>query len=333
MNVVLTDRRRLHAWRPPHLSRSAVTFASICLMFWGGGCGRSEEPQKYDSSGQVSMTSSASEQQWQCGGRFAFIAGAVNVMDRSQSIYRTNVTTLAMPPNGIDGYWATRLGRNGSPPRPVELQAGVKSAWSARNAAFPKILTLEAVSPVRDGLLLVDREADAGKEDVAETLVRDIINAFVPSTEHGFCVGTGAIALEPSQNEQVRLTLAKSDAPDVEVRFQTRTVREPDTSTYSNLDEEKSLVASRGGTLNIVRDGARVAADMSGKEIWIAVAVPNEPALVRFTWHFAGEASSPTHPSIDIVGTTTRERTGQLESLWESILGSLRAIPLGESVK
>ena len=272
-------------------------------------------------------------QGWQCSGRFTFVADAVNVVDRSQSINRTNVITRAVPDGGIDRYWAERLAKTGSAQRPVELQAGVKGVWSARSAVFPKILTLETVSAVRDGLLIVDREADAGKESVAEALVRDIINAFVPSTERGFCVGRGAITLEPSQNEQVRLVLTKSETPDLEIRFQTRTVPEPDMTTYSDLDEEKSLIASKGGTLNVVRDSDRTVAAMNGREIWIAVDVPNEPPLVRFTWHYPGSAASAIRPAIDIVGTTSRERAGQLESLWESILGSLRSIPVGETTK
>jgi hypothetical protein len=267
--------------------------------------------------------------QVQCAGRFFFEAPeAMNVTGRSQSMYGTNVTTIPVPSGGIDAYWAGRLAQMGAAQREFELQAGVKGAWSARNPVFPKLLTMEIVQPVSGGLIVVDRQADTGKESVAEKLVKAIIDSYVPTNDHGFCIGIGAITLGPSQNEQVRLTLGDSSAPEVEIRLETRTVREPDTKTYSDVDEEKSLASASGGTLDVLRDQKRSGAGLPGKEIWISLVVPGDKPGMRFTWHYPGIGASGTQPSINIVGTAPVEKKSQLEAIWESVLTSLRAVPL-----
>ncbi len=279
------------------------------------------------------MTKPTAEQ-IQCVGRFSFaVPEAMNVTGRSQSMYRTNVSSVSLPAGDIDAYWTGRLSEMGTVLRRFDLEPGVKSAWSARNPVYPKILTLETVKPVSGGLIAADREADAGKEDVAEALVRDIINAYVPASDRGFCIGSGAITLEPSQNEQARLTLESSASPEIELRFETQTVREPDTKTYSDVDEERSVASAHGGTLTVLRDQQRSAAGLQGKEIWISATVPGEKPLVRFSWHYPGVGASGAQPSINIVGSAPVEKKAQLETIWETVLTSVRVVPLAAETK
>lgn len=265
-----------------------------------------------------------------CTGRFRFIAPEeMDETGRGQSMYRTNVKTIPVPAGGVEAYWKGRLAQIG-PVRPqrFEFQPDVRSAWSIRNATFPNIVTLEMVKPVSGGLLLVDRDADVGKENLAETLVRDIVNSYVPTGDRGFCVGNGAITLEPSQNEQARLSLAPKASRDIEIRFATRTVGEPDMKTYSDLDEERGITSAHGGMLTVLRDQARSAAGLSGKEIRISVALPGDKSSVRFTWHYPGVGRSSTQPSINIVASGPIDKKTQLEEIWEAVANSLRAIPL-----
>ncbi len=273
--------------------------------------------------------------QVQCAGRFSFLAPeTMNATGRSQSMYLTSVTTIPIPTEGVDAYWKGRLAQIGTlRPRVFAPQPDVKSAWSARNSTFPNILTLEMVKPVSGGLIVIESEADSGKEEVAETLAKDIVDSWVAAGDRGFCIGNGAITLEPSQNEQARLALVDSSAPGVEIRFETRTVREPDMKTYSDVDEEKAVASGSGGTLDVLRDQRRSAAGLSGKEIWISLAVPGDKPGLRFTWHYPGAGASSTQPSINIVGSAPLEQKARLEAIWEEVLTSLRAVPLAPAAR
>jgi hypothetical protein len=314
--------------------RAPVIIAGFSAFALVAGCSGSGEQRKRNPASEAPMNNSTTGRV-QCAGRFSFLAPeTMNVTGRSQSMYLTNVTTIPVPPGGIDAYWKDRLAQIGAlQPRVFALQADVKSAWSARNSTFPNDLTLEIVKPVNAGLMVVECEADAGKENIAETLVRDIVNAYVPASDRGFCVGNGAITLEPSQNEQVRLSLEGSGFPEIEIRLETRTVREPDMKTYSDVDEEKSLASEQGGTLTVLLDRQRSAAGLPGKEIWISFAAPGDKPNVRFSWHYQGVGASGTQPSINIVGSAPVEKKSQLEAIWESVLTSLRAVPLAAGRK
>jgi len=271
----------------------------------------------------------------QCIGRFSFVApAAVNVTGRSQSIYLTTVTTIPTPSGGMDAYWIKRLPGPGTrQPGEFALQAGLKSVWSARNPMFPNILTLEVVKPISGGLIVVESEAQIGNQSIAETLVKDIVNSYVPANNRGFCLGNGSISLDPSQNEHVRLTMVDSSFPEIEIQFETQTVNEPDLRTYTNLDEERSLASGRGGTLTVLRDQQRFAAGLSGKEIWISFVVSGDKPGLRFTWHYPGVGSSSTQPSINILGSAPAEKKVQLAAIWETVLTSLSSVPLAAETK
>lgn len=270
----------------------------------------------------------------ECVGRFSWLQSQpATVAGRSQSIYRTNISHLPVPPEGIDAFWAAKLAKLGAEHKGFSLAPQVMSSWSSRNPSFPAIRTLEVLKPVSGGILLADTEADAGKEEMTEGLMKDIINGFEPTTDYGFCIGGGAIMLEPSQFERAGLVLHLSAAPEVEIHFETRTVTEPDTTTYSDVDEEESLATAHGGKLVVLRNAERSVAGLTGKEIRISIASPKEQPLLRFTWHYPGIPGSSTNPAIDILAASPATDQAQLESAWESMLTSLRTVPLPANPK
>ncbi|HTX38151.1 MAG TPA: T6SS immunity protein Tli4 family protein [Bryobacteraceae bacterium] len=264
-----------------------------------------------------------------CVGRFAFMAPETMMVNgRGQSIYSTAVEAVPLPADGLDAYWTTRLKRMGPEPRVFELETGVKAAWSARNPQFPNILTIETAKPVEGAVLVAEREADAGKESIAETLVKVILRSYVPASGFGFCVGSGALTVDPSINETARLTLGGRDLPEMELQMETHTVGEPDLTTGSNVEEERAFVGGAGGTLRVLRDQTRAAAGLEGKEIWISAEFPGEKPGLRFSWHYPGVAASGVLPSIHVVASAPLERRSRLELLWESVMVSLQRIPL-----
>jgi len=272
-----------------------------------------------------------------CAGRFSFLAPEeMRETGRGHSIYRTNVSTALVAPGGAQAYWNQRLAKiraiepptEGDLPRTFELQPGVSAVWYVENRSFPDILTLESMEPLGDYVLVVDREADKGKESLAETLVKEIVGSYAPSTDRGFCVGQGAITLEPSRNEEASVSFAHATANGIEVRFETQTVHAPDTTTYSNVEEEKDFASSAGGSLTVLREEPRSAAGLPGKEIRISAAFPDEEPMVRFTWHYPGVGRSGEQPAIDLVGSAPADRQALLEKIWETLLNSLRAVPL-----
>ena len=279
------------------------------------------------------MTGAISGNQ-QRAGRFYFTVPETMSLDgRSQIIYGTNVSTTPIPPGGALGHWDRHLeeirGRGIEPAamRTFELQPGTSAVWYAEHES-PNILTLETMTPKSDHLLLLDREAYAGKEAGAETLVRNIVNTYVQRAAYGFCVGYGSIAMEPSQTESARITFSRRNVPEFEIEFSTQTVREPDNQTYSDLDEEREIADAGGGQLTVLKEGVRRVAGLDGKQIWISLTVPGEPPTVRFTWHFAGEPGDSFHPMINILAMAPAAQRADLESAWETVLQSLRQVPL-----
>jgi len=142
------------------------------------------------------------------------------------------------------------------------------------------------------------------------------------------CLERGAIALKPSQNEHVRLRLESAAIKNFEIRFETRTASAPDTKTYSDVDEERQIVGTRGGTLSVLRNQPRSVAGLAGKEIWISASVPGETPTLRLTWHYPGAGGDATRPSVNVVGSAPRENQAELERAWDFVLQSLRPLPV-----
>jgi hypothetical protein len=274
----------------------------------------------------------------ECLGRFWFVVpGALAVTGRSQSIYRVDVSTIPLPAGGLDALWRERLARVNAltpPPgvaspviRTFELQPGVSGIWYFVNPDDDEELCLEALKPQSGYAVLASRRGAASKEAIVETLVKNVLDAYVPGTERGFCVGAGAITSEPGLNEYAGIALEHPTVPNFEVSIDTRTVKEPDTRAYSNLDEERQVTAGLGGTVEELRDQTRVVAGLEGKEIWASVDLPRETPFVRFTWHFPGVAEDSSRPMINIMGTAPTSRRAELEAVWEAVLRSFRPIP------
>lgn len=274
-----------------------------------------------------------------CVGRFQFtVPDVLAVAGRSQSIYRVEVGTVSLPAGGVEALWhelLTRIralnppaGTRGPVVRTFELQPGVSAVWYFVNSDDSELRELEALKPEAEHAVVASRGGMAGQEAGVETLVKNVLDAYAPSVAQGFCVGRGAITSEPGLNEHALIAFEHRELPDFELTFGTQTVSEPDTRSYSNLDEEQQVVAALGGRMSALRDGARVVAGLDGKEIWITVVPRDEAPFVRFTWHFAGVPEDSLRPSINIKGSTTTNRQAELEAVWETLLQSLRAVPL-----
>lgn len=263
-----------------------------------------------------------------CTGRFSFLSSpGFRETGRSQEIYRTGIKTIPMPEGGVDRFWRERLSKMGGSPRATEFLSGSRAAWSARNEALPQIVTLELVRPTTSGLHLisVEVEAGAGKEKIAEGLVRDIVESYASSVERGFCIGNGALTIEPSQNEQARLAIEKSG---LALRFESRTVAEPDMRTNMDLEETNRVARAGGGSVEVLADRERSSAALEGREIRILMSVPGSKPELRFTWHYPGEGRNAKRPAIDVTGTADASRKADLEASWELLLTSLRATPV-----
>ena len=314
---------------------------TACVVVWAcagmvGCAGSSKEPRR--NTGGLAMNQST-DSETHCIGRFQFAAPeAFNVTRRSQTIYRVNVRTDLLPLGGTEAAWQNRLARiralapQPAAPDPIvrtfDLQPGMPAIWFIGDADSPQLRNLEAMKPVGNHVVRADALADAGKETLAEGLVRDILNAYHPETSHGFCIGDGSITLEPAQIEKTSLELTHRKLADLKLRLDTETVKEPDSKTLSNVEEEELAIAARGGHMSILRNQPRIAAGLSGKEIRISVVVPGAHPFVRFSWHFPGAPINGVKPQIDIVGSAPTEQQAELVITWEAVLQSLRPIPL-----
>jgi hypothetical protein len=261
----------------------------------------------------------------------------LSVAGRSHSIYGVEVNTVALPAGGVETLWRERLARISalSPPsgitntviRKFDLQYGVSAVWYFANSGDDELRSLEAVKPEADHAVLVLFEGIAGKEDVVETLLKNVLGAYVPKVRQGFCVGHGSITSEPSINEYARIAFAHRRLPSFETTVETQTVKEPDNRTYSSLDEEQQVVRAHGGELITLRNQTRLVASLEGKEIWVSVVTPREPSFVRFTWHFAGVSGDSSRPMINIKGIAPTNQQAELETIWETVLKSFRSVP------
>ena len=287
----------------------------------------------------MSVQSKEGHESTECAGRFRLVIPAdFKISGRSQSIYRVDISTVPIPAGGFKAFWDARLARVRPPGSSrdtgqlnfttLELLPGVPAVWYVGNPAAPQIRNLEAAKLVGDFAALAARSGEAGKESSVELLVRTVLDAYVPATNSGFCVGNGSITSEPGLNEHALLSLEHKNTQNFEFRLETRTVSSPDTQTYSDVEEEKELVHSGGGKLSVLRDDARTVAGLEGKEIAISVAPGAEAPFLRFTWHFAGVSDSSAKPAINIVGSAPVSHQAELQKTWDALLQSVQSVPL-----
>jgi hypothetical protein len=317
----------------------AACILSLCCacvgQAWRGGSAERGERQPLKANMNVDVKGRT-----ECAGRFQFVAPeALAVAGRSQSIYRVEVSTVPLPAGGLDELWRERVARIKSlrPPeglpttliKTFDLQQGVRAAWYFANPDDDEQLSLEALKPVADYAVLASRGGMSGGESGVETLVKNVLDAYIHTqgAARGFCVGEGTITSEPGLNEHALVTLEHRYVRAFELKLDTQTVKEPDTRTYSDLDEERQVTAAHGGHVEVLREQARFVVGLEGKEIWASVASPEEAPFLRFTWHFPGVPGDSSRPMINVRATAPRDSRAELEAVWESVLGSLRAIP------
>jgi hypothetical protein len=189
---------------------------------------------------------------------------------------------------------------------------------------------LEAFRPVDGQILHTVRHADAGREAPAEQLVRNIVSSYVAGLQDaGFCVGAGSLTIEPAEIEGTTIAFQHRAVPGLTIRIMTRTVNAADSTSLSNLDEEKDFAAATGTGLSVLVERDRSVAGLMGKEMRIVVTPPKETARARFTWHFDGAAGrDATKPKMEIIASANAANRSELESVWERMLSSLQPLPL-----
>jgi len=263
-------------------------------------------------------------------GRFQFsLPDVMRETSNYSSMYRTSLSVQPLPYGGVETMVQQRIEELRTKGFPVKTAgaaepiSGMRSIWSQENTTFPDIMTLESIGELKKSVFIAHSEADAGKEALAESLVRDLFQSYVPGAISGFSLGDGAIQLEPSQNEQIRRIFKHRIHSDIEIDFETRTVSKPDKKSYADLDEDRQIARIKS-----LSKRKRVAAHLKGGELWISASGTSEPALVRFTWDYPGEPYSATKPSVAIMGTAELKHQAELEAIWEAVLGSLDSIPL-----
>jgi hypothetical protein len=311
------------------LKRAEALFclAAMCLAACStAGRQSNDEPQRGDMSTQ-------------CIGRFRFqVPDSLALAARSQRIYGVEVSTAPVSPFGAASAWSERVaeirkmrapeGKADPVVRSFEIEPGVPGIWYFNNPAGIRML-LESAKVVDGHVLRLVRAAPEGKESSAETLVKHVIEGYAPGvTDYGFCVGYGAITMEPSLNEATDGVFENPRVAGLEIRMETATVNQPDEGTYSDLEEEKSYVEGTGANLKVLLERERTAAGLSGKEIRIEVTPKKGDPLVRFTWHFAGTPRNASQPKIDMVGSAPPDQRAQLEAAWEAVLQNMRPIPV-----
>ena len=323
--------------------RRLKRLVSLCVLGIGISLsnveGAESRTEKLRSEKQV-MVETNTVNAW-CIGRFRFtLIDLLKLAGRNQSIYGVDARTVLLSSQSADALWSARLTaiRSMKPPadtrdviiRNLQLETGIPAVWYFASSTSSRVLRLEAMKAVRDHALLVGFDAGTGKEPVAETLIRNVINAYLPGAEQGFCVGHGAITSEPGVNEKALSTFVHPELAEFRVSFDTHTVREPATThPLSDIANEKRDVEAAGGQLRVLRDEERVVSDLRGREGRISVVSPGEKPFVRFTWHFPGVGQGRSdQPEILIKGIALTQHQSTLETVWEAMLQSVRRVPL-----
>lgn len=273
-----------------------------------------------------------------CIGRFRFrIPDELVVESRTQSIYRVDVQTVSLGREGVRGILQSKV-REVEPISPLpgsvssilttfDIKPGIHGIWYADDPEEPQSHRLFAVRQVGDHAVTAERGASSTGHTTVGTLIGNVIDSYVPSTGVGFCVGAGAVTTEAGRNERVVVTFSHAQNPDVKVEFMTETVREPDTSTYSDITEEQTSATAAGGRVNVLRDRMRNAGGVNGNEMWISLIVPEEKPLVRFIWEFAGMPENAIQPFMQFRAYGPLGDQPRIEQIWEMLITTLRPVP------
>lgn len=277
-------------------------------------------------------------------GRFRFVAEAgLALKGRSQGMYRADAGTTAIAPGGAEAWWAARIEalRRGKPPpgaadvviRQFTLAPGVPAVLHHASADTARLQTVLAMKAFDDHVLHVARQTEvAGVADI-EKLVRAVVEAYVPAGREGFDIGHGCLTAGPATNEEAQLRLVHATLPDLVIDVDTRTVRAPQkTDPLQDVDHDRQLFASGGGSLTVLRNQPRSAAGLAGMEGRLLLKDPSSRtgggSLLRFSWRHPGVPGQALAPAVNLVATARPPDQATLEAAWERLLGSLQTLPL-----
>lgn len=267
----------------------------------------------------------------ECTGRFRLSTpDGMRVTSRGQSIYGVEVKTFSTKDDPAEAQWARRVDSLGAAVQSkLAFDGGGRGIWVRPNPAIPSSLTLEASRAMNGHILWLTTGVTAGKEELGEKLIRKLLSVYGEGTASGFCVGAGSIRMEGSLSESARMTFEWLGGQAGKIDFASQTVTEPDMQTFMDLEEEKQFAKVSGGTLDIRMERERTLSGMAGKEIRVAIALPNEAPQLRYTWHYPGQGRNPAHPKINLIGRAPAAAQAGLDTAWEAVLTSLRPVPMG----
>ncbi|WNG56716.1 hypothetical protein F0U59_19615 [Archangium gephyra] len=284
------------------------------------------------------MESTKQRRVW-CAGRFGFmLPEELTLAGRSQSIYRVGVDTQTL----VEGktaqeFWKEKLRElearteGSGAPKERNVRAmipGASAAWYGANPMFPNDRTLLVMKPQRGHVVLLQVEAEAGNEAIAEQLVAETVAAYIPEARYGFCVGEGAITSEVSINEQALANFVSARHPGLEVSISTQTVSQPRSDhPLSDVEGDRQSFATRGDRLEVLRDGERTVAGKNGREGRVSLTSAREGTMLRYTWFHPGGQARGDEPEILLKASAFDKHKAELEATWELLLTSMKQLP------
>ena len=267
-----------------------------------------------------------------CTGRFDYALPATFVSNGSQqSLYLIDASFEPwLAGQGAAEAWKTRLAKasaparastdQATPAREFELRAIGPAAWMSPYPDRPDLVTLLAMRPIAlaNQSLFLSVEASAGREPIAEKVVAEVAESWVPNAIQGFCTGAGAFVVEPSMNERAN---AGFDAPGVSLSIQTETVSAPDDGRSSGGD------LPPGGKRLL--DKRREVGGLKGREERARIPDDGKEDQLIYTWIFAGRAAAGAMPRIRLEADAPASKLASLDTAWEALLSSWHLRPLG----
>ncbi len=272
-------------------------------------------------------------------GRFDFVLPASwRLTGRDQRIYmlkvwNENIDSSTSPKQ----LWETHLSvlkSNATALQPdalireISLQGGLSGAWSQASPRYPDDLKLLVMKPMADHTLFLEAEASVGRESIAEEVVAEVANGYVPSSPDGFSVGNGAFVMKPSEDEHAGSSFINEEG--LELSIKTDTVAEPIAEISDSEDQgDAEAIREAGGKLQVLSKRPRVVADLPGQERRVQLKDKEKKSELVYFWACPGQPSNGLQPRILIQGSSPLARRMALDSAWDQLLDSFRKRRLG----
>lgn len=245
------------------------------------------------------------------------------------SIYLVDIAQSPLPAGVPPAQsWKTRLAAElaaksesrpaGMLTREFELPGVGPAAWMRLTPSRPDLVTLLAQRAVPQAgvAITLEIEGSAGREQFAERIFTRVAESWVPGSPLGFSTGSGAVVMQPSQNERASESFV---APGVELSIQTETVEAPD-------DGQNSTEPPPGGKI-LLKQRRRI----GGVEgIEQRTRLPDEGAGERlvYLWIFAGQSADGAAPRVRLEASALSPRAGALDETWNTLLATWRLRPV-----